>query len=169
MKTYHKGKKEENKIRTVFTHVFVVTWLFVYFGYWLLITYVHFKYKNFVEIVCSIISKHRQVFLLVLISTKINYLIAHRYGNICDGMQDVYCSEWLFYLLRYLFSKKALMCEETRLQNSIFFSPSPSLSIKKTFPLGFDYYFSALEVLHPIAKLCVTEMEENIFKYKCYA
>lgn len=60
------------------------------------------------------------------------------------------------------------MCEETRLQNSVFFSSSPPLCIKKTFSLGLDYCFSAVKVLHPIAKLHVTEMEENIFKYKCY-
>lgn len=58
--------------------------LSVCFRYWLLIIYVHFKYKNFGEIYSSIIPKYRQVFLLELTATKINDLIAHKYRSICD-------------------------------------------------------------------------------------
>lgn len=66
------------------TCVFIVICLFVCFRYWLLIIYVHFKYKNFGEIYSSIIPKYRQVFLLELTATKINDLIAHKYRSICD-------------------------------------------------------------------------------------
>lgn len=65
----------------------------------------------------SIIPKYRQVFLLELIATKINYLIAHKY-KISDVGWNARSIMLRDKILRYLYSEKALWCEETMLQNS---------------------------------------------------